>query len=485
MSRANVARLIATTLVIIIVVFVTLDVDHPKWAEDLAFWQPESERDITIKYGPYLGPNMRILLAVDIPAGQSPLPVSMADVEAILTSRTKSLAGADPSVQTTDDGEILVTMLHAVDTGTITQTLLAEGMVEFVNIGQENPFLLSGTSIDTSLDPPPLPEPTPAPISPTLPSTGTVEMEPPQDVPPIYESVLTSGDLESIELRRGDPSGRGLAPYNIAYSLTDVGAVTLDSHMMSSPGEYLATTLDKQVVGFTQFDTQPTPYFADRGGAWMFSILDDTQAKVVRAVLGSGPLPVPLKLVSMEPAEPILGKETIRRAGIASIIGLAVALVLLPAHYRFPGLLAALSLLVFGFTCFALCKIIPLPIALPTIAGFGTALPLALRAHLTTLERLRDEVRSARSLKRAVGNAIEQAHLSIRHTHLALLLIAIVIIIVGSASTALAIAWLGIALAAGVLASAFAGLVVAPLLLNLAAYVPQHWLDQRRWLIGP
>jgi protein-export membrane protein SecD len=480
MSRSNVARLVATALVIIIVVFVTLDIDHPEWAENLAFWQPESERDITIKYGSDLGPNTQILLAVDVPAGQSPLPVSMANVKAIVTSRVKSLAGADPSVQVTDDGDILVTMVDVVGIDLITGTLLAEGMVEFVNVGQENPFLLSGTSIDTSLDPPPMPEP----ITPTVTSTSTVEVDPAADVPQIYETVLTGDDLETIEFRRGDPSGRGLAPYNIAYSLTDVGAVTLDSHMMASPGEYLVATLDKQVVGFTQFDTQPTPYFVDRGGAWLYSILDDTQAKGVKALLGSGPLPVPLKLVSVKPAEPALGKKTVQHAGIASIIGLAAALVLLPAHYRFPGLLAALSLVVFGFTCFALCKIIPLPISLPTIAGFGAALPLALRAHLTTLERLRDEARRDRSLKRAVGSAIEQAHLSIRHTHLALFLMAIVIIVIGAVSTSLAITWLGIALAAGVLASAFAGLVVAPLLLNLAAYVPQDWLDQRRWLLG-
>jgi SecD/SecF fusion protein len=186
----------------------------------------------------------------------------------------------------------------------------------------------------------------------------------------------------------------------------------------------------------------------------------------------------------IEPAEPTLGKATVRRIGIASIVSLAAVLVLLPAHYRFPGLLASLSLLVFGFVCFALCKIIPLPVSLPTLAGLGVSALLAIRAHLTTLERLHEEVRGARPLKRAIKNSLEQAQLSIRDTHLALLLVSIGLCIVGLATAALAILWLGAAVLAGALASAFAGLVVTPLLMSLASNVSQDWLDERKWLVG-
>jgi preprotein translocase subunit SecD len=210
----------------------------------------------------------------------------------------------------------------------------------------------------------------------------------------------------------------------------------------------------------------------------------DSEIEAVTAILGSGPLPVPLKVASIESTEPALGKETVRSVGLASIIGLAAALVLLLAHYRFPGLLAGLSLVVFGFTCFALCKVIPLPISLPSLTGFGVAVLLALRAHLTILERLRDEIRVGRPLKRASGNGLDQARPSVLHTHLALLLVAIITCIVGLASAALPMLWLGSAMLAGTCASGFATMVITPLLVSLASNAPQEWLQERGWLVG-
>ena len=43
MTRSNIARLIATVAVVATVVFVSLDIDHPKWTEDLAWLQHEGE----------------------------------------------------------------------------------------------------------------------------------------------------------------------------------------------------------------------------------------------------------------------------------------------------------------------------------------------------------------------------------------------------------------------------------------------------------
>jgi protein-export membrane protein SecD len=512
MTRADIARLIATVVAVATVVFVSLDIDHPRWTEDLAFWQPERERDITIKYGPDLGPNVQVRLALDVTESESPLPGAMEAAQAVLRDRAKSLVGADASVEIVDSSHILVTLLDIVDSDVLSSTLQAEGMVEIVDTGQESPYNLAGRSIYTSLDPPPMPEPTPQPTAPITPTTVTtatapvsptdtlspteilsptdatapvVETETPIDIPQVYNTVVTSYELEAIELRSGPPNPQTNVPYHVAMWPTDQGAQALDAHAMVAPGQFLGIVLDKQMIAFNGLPQTFQPLFTASGGPFAFlPLVVESEVEAVTAVLSSGPLPVPLKVVSIESVEPALGRETIHRIGVASIIGLAAALVLLLAHYRIPGLVAGLSLVVFGFTCFALCKVIPLPISLPSLAGFGVAMLVALRTHLTILERLRDEIRIGRHLKRASRNGLEQARASVLHTQLALLLVAIVICIVGLASAASAILWLGSAMLAGACASGFATMVITPLLVNLVSDVPQEWLQERGWLLG-
>ena len=165
MTRSNIARLIATVVVVATVVFVSLDIDHPKWTEDLAFWQRKGERDITIKYGSDLGPNVQVTLALDVTESESPLPGAMEAAQAVLIGRAKSLTGADPRVEIVDSSHLLVTMLDVVDNDVLSSTLQTEGMVEIVSLGQTTPDLLVGQPIYTSLDPPPMPTPEPFSVS--------------------------------------------------------------------------------------------------------------------------------------------------------------------------------------------------------------------------------------------------------------------------------------------------------------------------------
>jgi protein-export membrane protein SecD len=302
----------------------------------------------------------------------------------------------------------------------------------------------------------------------------------------VYQTIVTSYELDAIRLRNGAANPQSTVDYHIAIWPKEEGAKALDAHAMVALGQDIGIALDREVIAHSgRLPEIFQPLFTARSGAFPFyPLVIASEVDAVRAVLGSGPLPVPLRVESIESVEPALGKEAIHRAGVAGIIGLAAALVLLVAHFRFPGLLAALSLVIFGFACFALCKVVPLPIALPSMAGFGMAVLLALRAHVTILERLRDEIRMGRPLKRASKNGLERAKSSIWHAHLALLLVAIVVCIVGFVSTALTILWLGTAMLAGACASGFATMVVTPLLVSLASNAPQEWLQERGWLLG-
>jgi len=559
MTKANIIRLIATALVLTITIFVDLNVEHPAWAKDLAFWQPEGQRDIALRYGADLGGGISALLVTDASTGKVIDPASMEATRAIVRSRAQDLATSDPVVQIVDARHILVQMSTVQDAGMMSETLSAEGLVEIVDVGTQDPSALRGTTLETvpagSL-PPESPISTPAPsltatvaatpttsltatltptatpaptaaatatltattaatptvtvtptpvvtaaptttatttitptasLTPTAPSTPTEEMEPVTPPTPIYETVLTNDELEHIELKQAYSSEQGSTITYAELRLTSQGATIFDLYAMARAGHYLCVTLDKQVVGcaglqgstLIQRDAKGNPlplsFYASIGKA---------EIAPFSSIFRSGRLPVPLKVEKVGPVGSTLGQAAVRRIGIAAVIGLAAALALLPAHYRFPGLLADLALVFFGFIGLALCKIIPMPITLPSITGFAVAALLALQAHFTIFERLREGIRANRSLPRTVKNSFSDAWRSIRDTHLALLLFSFVVWVVGAATAAISIRWLGAALAAGALVSAFVTLVFTQLLMSLASNVSQEWLDERKWLLG-
>ena len=172
MTKANIVRLVATALVLTITIFADLNIEHPAWAKDLAFWQPEGQRDIALHYGADLGGGLSVLLVADTSAGQVIDPASMETARAIVRSRAQDLTTSDPVVQMADARHILVQMSTAEDAVLVMETLAAEGLVEIVDVGTEDPSALFGTTVETvpagSL-PPESPISTPAP-----PLTATV-----------------------------------------------------------------------------------------------------------------------------------------------------------------------------------------------------------------------------------------------------------------------------------------------------------------------
>jgi preprotein translocase subunit SecD len=542
MTKANIVRLVATVFVLAITVLVDLNIEHPAWAKDLAFWQPEDQRDIALRYGVDLGGGLSVRLVADTSMGQTIDPASMEAARAIVRSRAQDLAISDPTIQIVDARHTLITMSTVQGADVVSRTLSAEGLVEIVDVGTEDPTVLLGTTLETvpagSL-PPESPISTPAPpvtatvvatptaptatitstaaitptvtmtptaavtatpamtatqtvtpttpLTPTTPSTPTEEMEPITPTAPIYETVLSNDETERVELRQGYSSAQDSTITYAEFKPTSQGATILDLYAMARTGHYLCITLDKQVVGCAKLQGSTLVQRDAKGNPLPLSFyarVDETEFAPFGSIFRSGRLPVPLKVESVGAAEPTLGQTAVRRIGIAAIIGLAAALVLLPAHYRFPGLLADLALVFFGFSGLALCKIIPVPITLPSITGFAVAALLALQAHCTILERLREGIRAKRPLPRAVKNSFPDAWRSVRDTHLGLLLFSFVVWAAGAATAAMPIRWLGVALTAGTLVSAFVTLVFTRLLMSLASNVSQEWLHEREWLLG-
>jgi len=125
--------------------------------------------------------------------------------------------------------------------------------------------------------------------------------------------------------------------------------------------------------------------------------------------LASGKLPVKLNVIEERTVGPDLGKDSIHKGVIASVIGtLGVILFMLVTYGRF-GVYATIALVVNAFLILAIMALFNATLTLPGIAGFILTIGAAVDANVLINERIREEIRRGRRLLDAVETGYREA----------------------------------------------------------------------------
>ena len=150
-------------------------------------------------------------------------------------------------------------------------------------------------------------------------------------------------------------------------------------------------------------------------------------------------------------------------------------------YYRLPGIAADLSILFYAAIAFALFKYIPVTLTLPGIAGFLLSTGSALDANILVFERLKEELRSGKSLRQAFDQAWTRAWPSIRDSNIAALITSGILYWFGSTFGATIVKGFSLTLALGIGISLFSSLFITRTFLALAIqwFKPQNL---ERWV---
>ena len=171
-----------------------------------------------------------------------------------------------------------------------------------------------------------------------------------------------------------------------------------------------AITLDNQIVSLATIDFQDNPEGIDgRTGASIENIGDIGQAQDLAESLRIGALPINLKLISQTQVSATLGQQALDQGLTAAAAGLALTILFLLVFYRVLGLVATVALLIYAVLLFALIKLIPITLTLPGIAGMVLTLAVAADANIVMYERIKEEVRSGRSVPAAISAGYTKA----------------------------------------------------------------------------
>lgn len=151
------------------------------------------------------------------------------------------------------------------------------------------------------------------------------------------------------------------------------------------------------------------------------------EAKQLVGRLNSGALPVPIELISTQTIGPSLGLQAVDAGVYAAIIGFSILGILLILWYRLPGLIAVLALGMYILLMFFFIKVIPVTLTAAGIAGFIISIGMAVDANILIFERMKEELRSGKSISDAIENGFTRAWSSIRDGNLSSIITAIIL----------------------------------------------------------
>lgn len=235
-----------------------------------------------------------------------------------------------------------------------------------------------------------------------------------QPKPTKWVVVESPSIIDGSELRNaaGIPSrGGGTDDYEIQFSLKKGGADKFGIWTGAHINDYMGVVLNDQVKSIASIKSQIT----DSGeitGKFTKESADD-----LALTLRSGALPAPIEYLEERTVGPSLGADSIRSGVKASLLGLALVVLFMLVYYRGSGVNAVVALLLNVILMMAGLIIFGATLTLPGIAGIILTIGMAVDSNVLIFERIREELRTGKTISSAVDQGFGRAFVTIIDTH--------------------------------------------------------------------
>ncbi|MEN4100752.1 MAG: protein translocase subunit SecD [Anaerolineaceae bacterium] len=395
------------------------------------------ERSLETILGLDLQGGMQVLL--EVPENISVDAQAMRDARQILENRANALGVSEVTLQVAGDRRIVGEFPGVTDTEQVVAVLRQTGLLEFVDFGDTPPEV--GTIVRTDIF-----------------DGAAVDPENAAANETVYRTVMTGAELASVNVSRDQ-----LGEFIINFSLKPEGTQIFADHTTANVGKVLGIVLDKRVISTPVINSAITEGQGIIQGNFT---LESANALAVNLRYGS--LPVPFELVESRLIGATLGQDSLNKSLQAGIIGFGLVILFMIIYYRLPGALAIAAILNYGLIVLALFKLIPVTLTLPGIAGFLLSTGGALDANILMFERLKEELRSGRTLSQAADLAWKRAWPSIRDSNIATLITSLILFWFGSAYGATIVKGFALTLALGMAVSLFSAIFVTRTLISVS-----------------
>jgi len=270
-------------------------------------------------------------------------------------------------------------------------------------------------------------------------------------VDPAGTVVVSGSDLKDAQARI-DQAGAA----EITLVFTPEGAKKFGAATARLVGQPLSIVLDGQVLQSPVVEEPIMNGEARISGSFTFEEAADNAA-----LLRGGSLPVSVQVLEKRTVGPSLGSDSLQRSLMAGIVGFVIVVLFMMVYYRLPGILAAVSLILYVMLNLWVLVLMHVTLTLPGIAGFLLSIGMAVDANVIIYERIKEELRAGKSLRAGIDSGFKRAFVAIFDSNVTTLIAAAVLFYFGAGS----IQGFAVTLSIGILASMFTAITFTRLIL--------------------
>jgi preprotein translocase subunit SecD len=265
---------------------------------------------------------------------------------------------------------------------------------------------------------------------------------------------LTGADLSQARVSLDQTTSE---PY-VSVEFNTAGARAFADLTERNVNRRLAITLDGNV--------HSAPVIREKipsGQAQITGGFTTEEATDLAIVLRAGALPAPVKILEERSVGPSLGADSIRQGMISILVSSLLVFLFMLIYYRFSGLIADVALGLNLLVLMAVMAGFHATLTLPGIAGIALTVGMAVDTNIIIFERIREEMRTGKSIRASIDSGFSRAFTTIIDTHVTVLVSAAILYQFGTGP----VKGFAVSLFIGILASLFTAVFFTRLLFDL------------------
>jgi preprotein translocase subunit SecD len=220
----------------------------------------------------------------------------------------------------------------------------------------------------------------------------------------VKRRVMVSGEQLIDAKQSFDQDGRAV----VSITFNSAGARRFGRVTQENVNKPFAIILDEKVLSAPNINE---PILG--GQAQISGNFTVDSANQLAIALASGKLPVKLNVIEERTVGPELGKDSIQKGVLASIVATAAVIVFMLITYGRFGVYATAALIVNALLILGIMAIFNASLTLPGIAGFVLTIGAAVDANVLINERIREEQRRGRRILDALESGYREASTAI------------------------------------------------------------------------
>ncbi|MCY3789033.1 MAG: protein translocase subunit SecD [Gemmatimonadetes bacterium] len=258
----------------------------------------------------------------------------------------------------------------------------------------------------------------------------------------------------------------------VNFSTTDEGVRLFSRITGSHIGERMAIVLDESVYSAPVIQNK-----ISEGRGIITGSGTQEEAKDLSIVLRAGALPAEVEIIEDRTVGPSLGRDSIEQGKTAAIYSMVLVVIFMVLYYRAAGLIADCALLLNMLFIMAVLAGFHATLTLPGIAGIILTIGMAVDANVLIFERIREELRSGKTVRAAIDSGYGHALSAIIDANVTTFLVGIVLYQFGTGP----IRGFALTLCIGIISSLFTAFFVTRTIFDLIT----RRSDQSTLSIGP